>query len=312
VAEYSFHIPFARISREIVQSLLDELRPFEARACSSRLPAALEAAAGPADDTGLNGVEWNKNYAEALQSHIDDGGVVDWRVVRYETPMGVLHVLDPVLTDVQSFPIEFRAVVVEFHARVWFGEIFTITLAFDEQGCAARVVADEDIEVLADRVKVTLESTVDEQLRAKAKRAFKVFLGHGGDPQWKYLERALRDNRFLVEAFESEERAGYHTLVVVDEMIRSSDVAVVVMTGEDELSNRRLRARENVIHEIGFCQGALGIDRTIILMQEGISEPTNIQGLTQIRFPAGRLIDVEPKIIEALEQRRKAFDFSTR
>lgn len=70
-----------------------------------------------------------------------------------------------------------------------------------------------------------------------------------------------------------------------------------------------LRARENVAHEIGFCQGALGIDRTIVVMEEGISEPSNITGLTQIRFSRGALIDVQDRIIEAIRQRQQAHAF---
>lgn len=34
-----------------------------------------------------------------------------------------------------------------------------------------------------------------------------------------------------------------------------------------------------------------------------------IAGLTQIRFPRGRLIDVEDKILEALNQRKRAYEF---
>lgn len=140
---------------------------------------------------------------------------------------------------------------------------------------------------------------------------FKVFIGHGGDPQWKYLQRALTDTHNIrAEAFESSERVGYHTLVVVDQMVRSSSVAIVVMTGEDTMPDGSLRARENVVHEIGFCQGALGIDRTIVVMEQGISEPSNIQGLTQIRFPKGALIDVEARIVEAIQQRQQAHDYA--
>jgi predicted nucleotide-binding protein len=115
---------------------------------------------------------------------------------------------------------------------------------------------------------------------------------------------------FAVEAFESSERAGIHTLFVVDQMIRSSSVALVVMTGEDEMADGSMRARENVVHEIGYCQGALGIDRTIILLEEGVSEPSNIAGLTQIRFAKNSLIDAHDKILKTLNLHKKAQDFS--
>lgn len=89
-------------------------------------------------------------------------------------------------------------------------------------------------------------------------------------------------------------------------MVRASTVAVVVMTGEDEMADGSMRARENVVHEVGFCQGALGIDRTIILLENGVSEFSNIAGLTQIHFPAHDLMSIEEELVEALNQRREA------
>lgn len=169
----------------------------------------------------------------------------------------------------------------------------------------------DELPVLTAQVKGVLDEYVGpEPELERTVPAFKVFIGHGSDPQWKYLKRTLDDLPDMsAEAFESVQRAGYHTLVVVDQMVRSSSVAVVVMTGEDRMEDGSLRARENVVHEVGFCQGVLGIDRTIVVLEEGVSEPSNIQGLTQIRFPRGRLIDVESQILEALELRRSAHEY---
>jgi hypothetical protein len=172
--------------------------------------------------------------------------------------------------------------------------------------CWLRITAENDrIDALREAVTSFLESFVDEELLPPPP-TFKVFVGHGGDPQWKYLHRALNETHgILAEAFESAERAGYHTLSVVDQMVRSSAVAVVVMTGELTDADGTVRARENVVHEVGFCQGALGIAQTIVVLEEGVSEPSNIAGLTQVRFPRGRLIDVEARIVEVLKQRQQ-------
>jgi predicted nucleotide-binding protein len=169
----------------------------------------------------------------------------------------------------------------------------------------------DEVLALAERVQLVLEERADPAVTAAFQAPpFKVFIGHGTDPQWKYLQRALNDiHGIRAEAFESAERAGYHTLVVVDEMVRTSAVAVVIMTGEDVMEDGTARARENVVHEVGFCQGALGIQNTIVVLEENTSEPSNIAGLTQIRFPRGRLIDVEDKILEALNQRKQAYEF---
>jgi hypothetical protein len=53
---------------------------------------------------------------------------------------------------------------------------------------------------------------------------------------------------------------------------------------------------------------ALGIENTVAVVKEGARPPSDIDGLTQIRFPTGRLLDVEDKIVEAPGQRRQAFE----
>jgi len=185
-----------------------------------------------------------------------------------------------------------------------------IRVHMDKYDTSIHIETDDDrIESLRDAVAPFFEAFVDPD-SAPAPSTFKVFIGHGGDPQWKYLHRALNDiHGILAEAFESAERAGYHTLSVVDQMVRSSAVAVVVMTGELKDQDGTLRARENVVHEVGFCQGALGIPNTIVVLEEGVSEPSNIAGLTQVRFPPGRLIEVEDRIVEVLRQRQQVHNY---
>ncbi|KQQ65688.1 TIR domain-containing protein [Microbacterium sp. Leaf320] len=190
------------------------------------------------------------------------------------------------------------------------GNLTKVSLDLMSAGCDLSIdTSDAEIESLVSMVTDLLNEYVDPALTPPPP-AFKVFIGHGGDPQWKYLHRILNDSHGMVaEAFESAERAGFHTLVVVDQMVRSSSVAVVVMTGEDRDADGGLRARENVVHEVGFCQGALGIENTIVLLEDGVSEPSNITGLTQIRFRRGALIDVEDRIVEVLNQRRQVFEY---
>ncbi|WP_181397109.1 TIR domain-containing protein [Cryobacterium arcticum] len=187
-----------------------------------------------------------------------------------------------------------------------------LNLKVSDWGCEVSIDAGpEEIERVGAAVKDVLTAAVDSSQLAATQRPFKVFIGHGSDSQWKYLyEMFSKVHGFNVEAFESSERAGIHTLFVVDKMIRSSSVALVVMTGEDQMADGSMRARENVVHEIGYCQGALGIDRTIILLEDGISEPSNIAGLTQIRFAKNSLIDAQDRILNTLNLHKQAQDFS--
>lgn len=58
------------------------------------------------------------------------------------------------------------------------------------------------------------------------------------------------------------------------------------MTGDDRVGDD-VRARENVIHEIGFFQGRYGLDRVCLLYEHGVNIPSNMHGLGYVPFPAG-------------------------
>jgi predicted nucleotide-binding protein len=74
------------------------------------------------------------------------------------------------------------------------------------------------------------------------------------------------------------------------------------MTAEDEQPDGRMRARENVVHEIGLFQGRLGFKRAIVLLEEGCEEFSNIHGIGQIRFPKGNIGAKFEEIRQVLER----------
>lgn len=118
----------------------------------------------------------------------------------------------------------------------------------------------------------------------------KIFIGHGRKPDWLSVRSHLHDLHHLdVVAFEIESRAGLPIPDVIHEMSRKSSFAVIVMAREDEWADGSLHARENVIHELGLCQGRLGITRTIALVEEGTSVFSNIIGHTFLPYPIGRI-----------------------
>lgn len=116
-----------------------------------------------------------------------------------------------------------------------------------------------------------------------------VFLGHGGSPQWKELRDHLRDQHgYEVIAFESGARAGHAIRDILEDMSTRSSIAFLVLTAEDEAEDGR-RARQNVVHELGLCQGKLGFHRGIALVEEGVALFSNLDGIQQIRYPQGRI-----------------------
>lgn len=116
-----------------------------------------------------------------------------------------------------------------------------------------------------------------------------VFLGHGGSPQWRELEGYVTQLGYVVEAFETLPRAGYTIKEVLDEMMQKSDIAILLMTAEDEQGDGTVRARQNVVHETGLFQGHLGFKRTIVVLEEGTTDFSNIAGLQEIRYASGNI-----------------------
>jgi Lon protease-like protein/predicted nucleotide-binding protein len=113
----------------------------------------------------------------------------------------------------------------------------------------------------------------------------KIFVGHGRNPIWSRVVIYLKDELGLeVEAFETYSRTSEHIVDVLKGFLAICDAAVIVMTADDRTADGAARARQNVIHEIGLCQGRFGFDRVILLQQGGTEDFSNLAGLQTIRF----------------------------
>jgi len=130
-----------------------------------------------------------------------------------------------------------------------------------------------------------------------------VFIGHGRDPQWRDLKDHLQDKHGIkVIAYEVGPRAGLSIKEVLQELLESSSVALLVLTGEDIHTDGEIHARENVIHEVGLFQGRLGFERAIILLESGVTEFSNILGVNQIRFSKGGIRETFGDVIATLNR----------
>jgi len=130
-----------------------------------------------------------------------------------------------------------------------------------------------------------------------------IFIGHGGSPVWKELKDHLHEKHgYKVEFYEMGARAGHAVRDILSEMMRGSSFALLVMTGEDKMEDRKVRARDNVIHEIGLFQGKLGFRKAIVLLEEGTEEFSNIQGIQQIRFKKGNIKETFGDVLATLKR----------
>jgi hypothetical protein len=117
-----------------------------------------------------------------------------------------------------------------------------------------------------------------------------IFIGHGGSLLWRSLKDFVAERLGLDwDEFNRESVAGISTAERLQRMLDKASFAFLIMTGEDEVVGGKMRARENVVHEIGLFQGRLGLRRAIILLEEGCGEFSNISGLSYILFPKGRI-----------------------
>jgi predicted nucleotide-binding protein len=72
-------------------------------------------------------------------------------------------------------------------------------------------------------------------------------------------------------------------------MLSSASFALLVMSAEEERPSGTAQAGDNVIHEAGLFQGRLGFSRAIILLEDGCSRFSNVEGLTHISFLHGNI-----------------------
>nr|WP_299492160.1 nucleotide-binding protein [Acaryochloris sp. IP29b_bin.137] len=131
----------------------------------------------------------------------------------------------------------------------------------------------------------------------------KIFIGHGRSKIWLELSNFLSQRLKLEwDEFNREPSAGQTTQQRLQDMLDKAAFAFLIMTAEDVDQDGKYHARANVIHEAGLFQGRLGFQKAIILLEEGCTEFSNIQGLTQIRFPKANILAKSEDIRAVLER----------
>lgn len=130
-----------------------------------------------------------------------------------------------------------------------------------------------------------------------------IFVGHGRDAPWRDLKDHLQDKHgYQIEAYETGSRAGHTIRDILEEMSAKSSLAFLVMTGEDLSGKGITRARQNVIHEVGLFQGALGFSRAITLVEQGVELFSNLDGVQQIRFSKGNIKECFGEVLATIRR----------
>lgn len=116
----------------------------------------------------------------------------------------------------------------------------------------------------------------------------RVFITHGRSNDWREVQAYLEKD-IQMQTMELAQEAN-HGMTVIEKLLAGAercDSAVIVMTGDDIDADGQARARENVMHEIGFFQGKYGRSKVVLLHEDGVSVPTNLSGVVYIPYPKG-------------------------
>ncbi|SEU36451.1 Predicted nucleotide-binding protein containing TIR-like domain-containing protein [Burkholderia cepacia] len=137
------------------------------------------------------------------------------------------------------------------------------------------------------RANSELAQPAVQAVRAKVHR---VFISHGRSTDWREVQAYIeKDIGIATIELAQEANAGQTIIEKLENNASNCDSAVIVMTGDDTDAEGVPRARENVMHEIGFFQAKYGRSQVCLLHEEGVSIPTNLSGVVYIPFPKGNI-----------------------
>ncbi|MGV8057765.1 MAG: TIR domain-containing protein [Smithellaceae bacterium] len=145
-----------------------------------------------------------------------------------------------------------------------------------------------------------------EKVKTRSERiGTNVFIGHGRSFAWRDLKDFVQDRLHLPwDEFNRVPVAGVTNIARLSQMLDNAAIAFIIMTAEDEQIDGKMHARMNVIHEAGLFQGRLGFEKAILLLEEGCEEFSNVQGLGQIRFPAGNISSIFEELRRVMEREK--------
>lgn len=148
-----------------------------------------------------------------------------------------------------------------------------------------------------------IEQLIERILEVERKMNDKIFISYGHNELLKLkLKEFIRD-RLKREIIVLDELPN-SGLTIVEKLEKASsycNCAIVLLTKDDELMEGGMRARQNVIHEVGFFQGKYGRNKVILLCEKGVELFSNISGIMRIDFEATHFEAVYDSIRMELE-----------
>ena len=138
---------------------------------------------------------------------------------------------------------------------------------------------------------------------------FRVFLGHGRNQLYiqvaRFIERELDVDTVILE---EQANRGRTIIEKLEDETDNCHYAIIIVTAEDEQASGQMRARQNVIHEIGFCQGKFGRENVLVLRQDTVEEFSNISGIVYEPFQGDNIASTHERIRQELRHAMDGFD----
>ena len=121
-----------------------------------------------------------------------------------------------------------------------------------------------------------------------AKNRRNVFISHGRDEEAIATVAKFVENLGLkVTVLDKRPEGGQTIIDKFEEQVDEAGFAIVLLTPDDIGSSkatgkRKLRARQNVIFELGYLLGGLGGERVCALYKEGVELPSGIRDVAYV------------------------------
>jgi ActR/RegA family two-component response regulator len=155
----------------------------------------------------------------------------------------------------------------------------TVSLVSEAMEIGARYFFDKNDTLVLDNIMAKIEEIEVEKRNG-------IFISHGHNELLKlklkdFVEHRLKRRPVILA---EQPSAG---MTVVEKLERTSNEcssAIILMSADDMLRDGGARARQNVVHELGFFQGKYGRDKVILLVEDGVELFSNISGIVYIRF----------------------------
>lgn len=155
----------------------------------------------------------------------------------------------------------------------------TVAIVSEAMELGARYFFDKNDDRIVENVMAKIESI-------EAERRSGIFISHGHNELLKLKLKDFVENRLKRKAVVLSEQpsAGMTVVEKLERVSNECSSAIILMTCDDALQDGGVRARQNVIHELGFFQGKYGRNKVVLLVEEGLELFSNVSGIVYIHF----------------------------